>query len=377
MTANQRQGRQRLARMMALAVGMGGLAPAFGTVTSVQVTPTQANVVFNRSARLELRWQVRTDSGPYVQSDQGSVEDGAGNVYLVVPRPLSAPGAGGQTLQLTETLAIPAAVLLRAFDNGVRRLYYRRDFRDGSGTAGALGGTAVLDLSGAGAAGFAIDSLRLAFADDTVRRQVAVGEPLRARATLRFSGSGQLQAVWELADPASASGSPVFRTLRIVRRPLFGGGAASLDSPPLPTRLAGLYLLRLRVLQPAVTDTPIVLQYYVHAATDSRLAPIDILTPAPGEPLAAGDSVRWRPVAGAARYRLEFQAAGAERSRRPRAGMEVDGRRARLRLSALLVPHLDPGSRYRWRLVAVAADGRRIAASAWRAWETSGIQGLP
>jgi len=301
--------------------GLLAAGPLWAAVTAAQVSPPQANVAVNRAARVAVRWTLTTDAGPFVRSGQAVLEDATGNVYMTMPRLLSAaaPNAGpvppagtpaSETVRIPETLGIPASALARALNNGVSRLFYRRDFEDGTGAS--LRVALVVHLTGAGAAGFAVNYVDLRFDDTSVRRLVKPEARLRARATIRFTGSGQLRAVWEVADPASASGTPVFRPLRVVRHPLFGGQAARLDSPPLPTARSGLHLLRLRLIEPVMPEDPLVVQYYVSREDDHGLVPIEVLAPPKADHLGLGSAFRWRAVPGAAVYRLEFQAAGEQ-----------------------------------------------------------------
>ena len=354
---------------------LGLSTPARALLSNPQVQPAQANLAIQRSARITVNWRLTTDAGPSVQSAAGVLEDGGGAVYLTVGRPLSAPApragidpltgaARSQAVTLRETLVIPAATVMRAFESGVRQLFYRRNFSDANGT---LTSVLVLNITGAGAAGFQLGYLALRFDDDSVRRLVDRDARLQARARLGFSGSGQLRAVWEIAGPSSASGEPVFRTLRLVRRALFGGQEASLDSPPLPTGRAGLYRLRLRVLEPRLDAERVPeLQYYVRGEVVAAPQRIVLRAPADGATLAADTRFEWTPLAGASAYRLELRAADAAADAAPRAGMLVNAGRDSLQLSALARRHLEAGARYRWRLIAIDSSGRVIGRSAPR-----------
>ncbi len=351
-------------------------APLLAQVTAAQVAPAQRNVAMTRNVSFNLRWSVTTDAGPFVSSQQATLEDASGNVYLTVPRqlsvnasvPLDTTGAPiPLTVALPERMTIPAAALARAVEAGVNRLFYRRVFVDGSMVSTApIAASVVLDITGSGAAGFALNYVGLRFDDGSVRRMVHPDASLRVRATLRFTGNGPLRAVWELADPSSSAGTPVFRPLRVVRKPLFGGQAVYLDSPPLPTRSEGLYRVRLRVIEPALSQTPGALQYFVSEGTGRELAAVELLTPADAQTLNADTTFQWRAVTGATAYRLEFYPYGETGSGLPLAGMEVDGARQQLVLSPLMQRHLHPGGVYRWRLVALDASGQRIGQSEWR-----------
>ncbi len=354
--------------------------PALALLSEPLVSPPRSAVALNRAARLTVRWQMVTDAGPEVRSMAGELRDAAGNLLYRVERVLSrpAPDAGiplpdgsssRQTVRLNESLGIPAGVLARALNQGSTRLFYVRAFADANST---LSSQLVLDITGAGGAGFSIGYLGLRFDDDSVRRLVQPDSPLRARARVRFAGSGQLQGVWEIADPASASGTPVYRPLRLVRKPLFGGEAVEFDSPPLPTARAGPYRLRLRVTAPALDDVP-VLQYYVSPATGRGAQPVELLGPAPGARLGPETRFGWRPVPGARAYRLEIHApagstgpAEAEQARAPLAGVLLGADEQQARLGALAWDHVRAGGRYRWRVVAIDAQGERLGVSEWR-----------
>ena len=359
---------------LVLLLFLAGEPPALALLSNPQVLPAQANVALNRSARVSVNWRLSTDAGPVVQSSGGVLDDGS-NTLLTIDRPLSVPAnragtnpatglAVTQTVTLRETLTLPAAVLSRAFSQGTTRLFYTRQFSDSNGT---LGITLVLNITGAGAAGFNINYLGLRFGDGTLRRLVEPGDTLQARATLRFSGAGQLQGVWEIADPSSASGTPVFRTLRVLRQPLFGGQSATVDSPSLPTDRAGLYRLRLRVTQPRLSRDVPVLQYYVRGESDPVVQRIELREPGEDVLLRTGTAFRWRPVTGASAYRLEIYPLASvddsEAQGRPLTGMLVSGGRDSLAFSPLAWRRLQVGKQYQWRLIAIDETGRTIGRS--------------
>ena len=98
----------------------------------------------------------------------------------------------------------------------------------------------------------------LKFLDDDSRATVrAVDTRLRAVARIRFTGTGLLQASWQIATPTSTPGNEIFRPLRLERRQLTGNGEVELISPPLPTTIEGQYLVALLVEDPGLGfDTP-------------------------------------------------------------------------------------------------------------------------
>ena len=75
----------------------------------------------------------------------------------------------------------------------------------------------------------------LSFDNGSSVRILPRNNAIHAQAELGYNGTGLLQAVWEVADPASTSGTPVYRPLLQVREYLTLGDAKTLKSPPLPT----------------------------------------------------------------------------------------------------------------------------------------------
>ena len=345
--------------------------PIQAALFAPQVFPAQSNVAADRAARIHATWQLTTDTGPTVISTVGVLEDASGNVYHTRMRSLSvsAPKAGmplpggnlsQQTVRLRESFTVPAAALARALQNGTTRLFYRRVFSDGSGATATI--LLPVNITGAGAAGFAVNYIGLRFDDDNVRRLVEPGATLRARAEVRFSGNGQLQGIWEIADPSSTHGTPIFWPLRQVRQALFGGRAERIESPPLPTGRSGLYLLRLRVTEPATEEIP-VLHYYVSRDAEPALQPVRLLAPPPGTRATAKTLFRWRPLVGTHAYRVEIHAISDAEDAPPRTGLLVDGETTATTLGAPAWRHIAEGQRYRWRVIAIGAQGKRIGAS--------------
>lgn len=352
------------------------LAPLTGqaAVTSVTVDPGQAAVPATGPASLSLSWRVErnisastgANAGPQVTSEKGRFLDATGQVLAQVERRLrqSRPvsGTGVDRFLFRETVSVPANLRYRLGKVGSGRLYYSRSFDDGFGATSA---TVALDLTTSAAAGFGISRLALAFDDGWVSRVVESGAPLRPRARLAFSGSGQLRALWEVAGPVTASGAVVFRPLRNVRRYLAGGGSELIDGPDLPTARPGTYLVRLRLESPQAGFEAPRLRYVVMAPA-IRVAPVEVREPAPGARLTPDTPFAWQPVNGAHHYLVEF--------------FEEDGERAvtgvvvsepATTLPATTRAHLEAGNRYQWRVRALDDGGRLLAESARRPLDTA------
>src|SRR5690606_24487775 len=84
--------------------------------------------------------------------------------------------------------------------------------------------TAVLVLSPsrlrsareASAAELSIVSLQVELGSGNNTEVVGEGEPLRALLVVQHTGSGMLTGRWQIADPESSDGVPIFRTLALV-----------------------------------------------------------------------------------------------------------------------------------------------------------------
>ncbi len=381
---------------------------AHASVSSVSVSPSPHSVPLGTPSAYTLTWTVVRDNtsnpGTTVTSSQGVFQNVDGTVtFGTVPTVLSQtkPLPGGvvaapppTTFTIYESLRVPVDVVYRAYKLGYRRIYYYRVFSDppaGSSSAAV----AVIDITGSSAAGFSVTRLSLRFDDDSALRVVDQGSKLGAYAEVSFTGTGQLQAAWEIAEPPSTQGQPVYRTLQLVRRALAGGERVRIPAPALPTDTPGFYLLRLRVTEPqlpvSVEELPFI--RYVVARASARTRPprtLRVEVPAPGALLAKGTDFAWQGIDGARAYQLELYAKGPASvgdnlpnlgsdgageggvppdwrpSGPPTAGVLVPGDRTRAALSALSDTHLKPGYVYRWRVLAIGESGQTIAVSPWR-----------
>ncbi len=350
--------------------------PADATVTGVSTAPTVRNVALGQAASVPLVWSVSlagVGAGirPSVSSPGGTFRAGSvtGPVLGTVPRTLSRAVSGPvAALSFRETVLVPARVTKQAHRLGADRIFYVRTFDDGAGSAS---GAIQLPITGSGATPLTVSRVALSFASGSVLEVVRPGAPVRVRARLMTTGSGLLRAVWELADPSSTAGKPVFRPVHTVRRYLAGSGEHVLDSPLLPSRRAGSYLVRLRLTDPAPGFALPQLRYFVNAGSARGMSPLQVSAPAPGARLGPATRFRWRPVRGAQAYLLELLPAAPARTEAPAvvAGAVIPAGQHELELSPATRQRLVPGRRYRWRVRAIGADGRTLAESAPRELE--------
>lgn len=368
---------------------------------SLQPCAVSRPVVVGRETTVSVLWRGRAlfDQIGAVGSDVGyfTLGDPASSEPLgIVRRPLMervTGSADGRAIafSFSETLTVPAEVSQRAAAQGARELSYIRQF----GINGiAVTGVQTLRLSSpipnaapsiregseVTASGLILRRLALRFEDGAAVASVARAERLRALAHIDYDRAGLLEAVWEVATPATTRGAPQFRRLDNVRQYLGAGQQASLRSPSLPTDQPGLYLLRLRLVQPTLEQRDIVLRYQVSGTsmTDSERVPVMNVVAAQNVALGAEAEFQWRRVRGAHVYQLELYDQPPEETAResaspdnvpvqfasgPATGLMVKGSEARTGLSPSVLHQLRPAHTYYWRVVAVDASGTVLAAS--------------
>ena len=123
----------------------------------------------------------------------------------------------------------------------------------------AIAFSAVAVFASATAATFGVARVALRFGNEKPAVIVERDDKLAAQAEISFTGNGLLRAAWEIAGPNPDANRPRFRILTDVQQPLGGRDAAILTSPRLPTNSTGLYLVRLRIVEPATTlETPVI-----------------------------------------------------------------------------------------------------------------------
>lgn len=357
----------------------------------VDVNPPFANAALGQTATVSLTWRISGagTAGVLVTSPQGEFRAGgpAGQLLGVRDEPLQGetrPAGGVVAAILPETVEVPARVLMRAEQLGVRQVVYLRSF--GSGGAQPATGSAVLNLAGPLGGPFNLTSVTLRFAGGGRQAVFGSGENVAAFADVTHTGTGRLEGQWEIAEPSSTRGTPVFRALSLVRSQLTGSGAATrIRSPMLPTDAEGAYLVRLRITRPDVGFEMPVLRYFVNPARDAMPEPLSIVATAPASGATHGVSTRfsWKPVPAASAYRVEFHERAAtaaipepgvsmdaesatispEALGQPVSGIVLGGNVSDTELSQLALSHLAPGRSYWWRVLAYDQAGRVIGRS--------------
>lgn len=257
-----------LTAILAPAIALGG-GPAHAAVTQAIASPTSANIPLGQATSVTLGWRATstTAGSVTIQSTKGEFRTPAGALLGTASTSLIKGFIGPGSVTLGETVRVPAHVIVRAQQQGLRTLAYRRQFDDGGG---ALTGEITLQIVTRPAAGFAVSRLALVFDDGKPLRFVARNKNITARATVSFVGSGLFKAVWEVAGPNFIPDDSSYRPLVNVQQYLISTEPVSLVSPSLPTEVAGTYTVRLRVQQPGLGFEAPQLHYFVAAGKQEK-----------------------------------------------------------------------------------------------------------
>jgi hypothetical protein len=353
------------AALLAAVLALG--LPARAATVSVSVTPGTLTASLRSTLPTTLSWTVKVTNfvtaapvGLTFTSTQGSIITPNGQVLQIDPRPLTVRLSAGGQGSVTETFTLSPATVAEALRLGAETLLLQRTF----GVPPFAGiATASIAISGNAGGPIAISRVELHFEDRQLRRVIESGESAVAIAEVNFSGSGVLNAEWEVASPPSTLGQAVFVPLAAAVVNVTGGGLTEITSPPLPARIAGAYYVRFRVRSPAVPFEGLVLQYAV-AGDDEGITPIAIVSPSQHATLREGTRFEWQPAPGAAAYRLEIYDSGATAADQTMiSGQWVTGGERDAALSRLAQTHLGAGRSYRWRIVAVDEGAQVVGRS--------------
>ncbi|WP_250462300.1 hypothetical protein [Microbulbifer litoralis] len=393
-----------LAPLFAFTLGFAAAAPAqeLELCSSAQPCSVSRAVTVGRETTLPITWRGRarfdrvdiaSDMGFFSLGDPAPGERLGLVQHALIKRVTGSPDGQPVPFTLNESLTVPAEVSQRATARGATRLLYIRQF---SVNGMPVTGVQTIRLSAplpdasnslpegraATASGLIVRRLALRFEDGTAAASARRGERLRALATIRYERAGLLEAVWEVATPATTRGQPVFRRLDNVREYLGAGREATLQAPVLPSDEEGLYLLRLRLVQPSFDEQGITLHYQVSGQSTGAPAFVPILhagKPDMGKVLDGETEFHWRPVSNTHAYQLELydqppsaleptiasepHTAPAEMASAPITGILLEGDTDHTRLSPTVLHRLLPGRIYYWRVAAINAEGAVVAAS--------------
>lgn len=390
---------KRLVGSLGLLVLLWPALPAWAVLSGATVAPGNVSAPFNRPATLTLRWTVTsgtaTPAPTVARSPALLVMAPGGRIIGQVPRVIQGTVPPGASAVIVETVQLPRSLmqsLYRARDRmGGPFPYFelRRSFSDADNTV--VSAPSSLFLTGGGGSGlFDITRLALHFDDLSTVRLVPRGDELRAVLDVQFTGSGQLAGVWELADPASTAGRPVFRPVHAERTALVGARDVQIRSPSLPTDREGMHLLRFRLTAPETDFAPVMIRYVVTSEAIHDRPPVNLHPEAPGDGSLIGPETvfSWHADTPAGAYRLEiYSQVPGDNLRLPDLGGPVDmpprsvdgppvtgmllpGDVRTTHLSAVVFGRLRPGRGYWWRVRAIGTDGGVIGESPLQEFRT-------
>lgn len=291
---------------------------------------------------------------------------------------------------------MPADIIYRARNAGLSQFSYHRNFVYQGTATTDFNVCLTLNITSSAAANLGISGEILSFDNGSSVRILPRHNAIHAQAELGYNGTGLLQAVWEIAEPATTSGTPVYRPLLQIREYLTLGDAKTLKSPSLPTGTLGLHLVRLRVIDPVVPFTTPVIRYFVAEGRVGKELPPDpvgVTSPVPFALYAPDTLFAWETHKGAKAYQLEVyrtdrnpatelpDLGGGDRTPKPSdvaaalrqppvTGMLLPGNQTTTTLSANARQRLTPGRAYLWRVLAISDDGTVIGQSPMREMRT-------
>ncbi len=343
--------------------------PAAAGVTGVATIPSSANTMMGPGTALTINWRIaRTASAkPYtVISPVGKFQpDVLANIPWATTGSISRSFTVSQpSIIFTETVLVPQAVMQKALASNGGNFIYLRSFSDDNFTT-QMTGDVDLHVAGGGIGGpLTVTEERLNFDDGSTTATRAPGSRLTAQAILNVSGMGLLRAVWEVND-SGTDGDAFFRPVRDVTQSVAGQRNVILTSPALPTDDLGRRTVRLRITDPASGFEPPTITYFVAGepgeADIHHMPVIEVTAPADGAVVHEGSAFSWKPVKGAAGYKLQIMAGGDTGG--IVAKMMMKGDRTSAALSPLTFSRLETPASYNWRVLAFDRSGTTIATS--------------
>lgn len=359
-------------------------------IISVQGSNSPTNLSITSSARSQISWNVVEEPNAIGQAQISSTEGlffgpsrenllGRSSTLLSQTRSLTRDM--NTTFLLRESLVIPQSVIRSALDRGFNEILYFRTFQDTPGGT-SLGNFVTFSISANNAVSqVSLRQIKMEFDNGQASAIIANNTKLTAKAIISYQGSGLLEYRWEIASPPSTSGQPVFSPLMTRREFLMSGGQATISSPTLPTGMAGTYLLRLNILAANDQFNMPTLRYFVRSQIDSNeqqareteIQRMTVSTPADGIKLTLKTQFVWQPMAGAKAYQVEFYSQPLRQKLisqandiKPITGVIVPSTQTSLTMKQVSNSHLQVGASYFWRVIAIAENGEKVAASEFR-----------
>jgi hypothetical protein len=360
-------------------------AAAFDLITA---SPLQAQVALGRMNTVNIVWTIQATSATAVSITYSSVSGEfrtktnvvLGSVNTILPsRTIVVPANNiPVTFTMSETLNVPSYIIDSARKLGFNQITFARQFSGtGFNVKASAEGQMTLNIASSSSGSLAVTQMAISFDSGETQRVIGSNGRLQANVRLDTRGTGLFRAMWEVTEPPSTLGDPVWRPLQQVQRSLAGSENLVLTSPPLPTRDFGLYFVRLRVLQPDLIFSEPSILYVVEKLEGSST--IHLLAPQGLTVVNPKTRFQWQPVIGAEAYRLqvftqELRVKLADNKEQGDTSSElVPGRRVAgvlvkpgqvaASLSDVSLSHLQAGKHYFWQVQAIDKNGRVMATS--------------
>lgn len=375
-----------------IVMGLGCLAllsasASWADITGVNGTTAPASLSPAQAGSIRIQWQVSvtpTGAGApeTVSSSAGQILAPNGSPLISLSTLFNRTGSG--VITFSESVLIPSAMVQSWRAAGYSQVTIQRTFLSSAG----LSALAQISLPLADAAGAAsspllgartptanlvIRNLELRFAGPLAPVEIVAPQTeLRAELRIYHSGSGTFEGEWQVAEPGSTAGLPLFRPLRRVRQVLTGQQLSVLISPSLPTGMTGSYLLRFCAIDAATvtaservelcTTPETTVQTAYRVLAENRQAPVRIAVDAPlSNSISPATRFHWQPVDGAVVYQLQvFRQDAAAPHPIFVTGMLLPSHQLETNLSAISHQHLQGGGRYIWRINALDENGQVI-----------------
>lgn len=365
-------------------------------LAKANVQPAQRQLLATQNNSFGVVWQVAATPGHNAgtTSPSAQVINPASGAVLATVGGVLAQGGSGPFI-FSEFVDLPAASVQSWVNSGLRRLILVRTFSVVGAAPSNVRAQVVLNIASSALRAprensdseLLVQRLNLSFLDNQRLKVVQPASELKAKVQIVYSGNGQLQGRWQVAEPASTQGAPVYRTLILVSQYLGAAQQTVLTSPLLPTNTAGKYLLRFcvtnRDMVPAdqlVLDAGCPIEaltvetaYQVLGSAEPQ-ASMDA-SPQSGA-VSASSLFKWREVPGAVVYQLQVFASpsmpdsmDASANQPPLfiAGMLLPVGTHQAHWSSWLLSKLTAGEYYLWRVTAHDESGAVIGRSReWR-----------
>lgn len=369
---------------------------AQAALTNVRASSNKNLLIASSPNSVTINWQVAATANHTQGLDstaQAEVFDPAGNTLLLsLGGSFSRAGSGPFTL--SETLNFNGRQIQTWLADGIQRIVVRRSFQEQASTGASIFGeiafslaNSPLGMSRSGAGELTIQSLKLALSKaattnatttkataDSVNAIQIIEQHGVLQPTLDvfYAGTGLLAGRWQIAEPDSTQGKPLFRTLSIVHQALVKSQHTLIQGPLLPSNRAGRYLLRFCVTNQTADDQApedaacpnpalSVQAVYQVMPNDTPVSILDIHSPRQQQ-VNNQSEFSWSATPRAAIYKLEVL---EKVTNQPQlvTGMLLPARHTRTQLSELMQSKLQDGASYAWQISAIDADGRVLAKS--------------